>query len=200
MPALKDSPEAAQKPLAPNGAKGQPAELARGAPTAPAQTGANPFAAMRRFAADVDRFFDDFSMGLGIHMPGFLGRGHELLRREAGLIPAQWSPRVEVLQRKGQLVVRAELPGLSKDDVKVEMINDMLTIQGERKQEKKEEREGYLYNECSYGTFYRAMPLPEGIDATKAVAEFKNGVLEVTMAAPPQSKPQARRLEVQEKK
>ena len=75
-------------------------------------------------------------------------------------------------------------PGLSKDDIKVEITEDMLSIQGERKQEKKEEREGYFYNECSYGSFYRAVPLPEGVDASKATAEFRNGVLEIAMPAP----------------
>ena len=70
------------------------------------------------------------------HIPRFLSRGHELFRREAGLVPADWSPQINVLRREGQFVVTADLPGMSKDDVKVEVTDDMLTIQGERKQEK----------------------------------------------------------------
>ena len=88
-----------------------------------------------------------------------------------------------MLEREGQVVVRADLPGMSKDDIKVEVSDGLLTIQGERKNEKKEEREGYCYSECSFGTFYRAIPLPEGAEASKATADFRNGVLEVTVPA-----------------
>jgi HSP20 family protein len=103
---------------------------------------------------------------------------------------------VDVLEREGQFIVRADLPGMSKEDVKVEITDDLLTIQGERK----EERKGYSYRECRYGSFYRAIPLPEGVDAGKATADFHKGVLEVVMpkAIPPASK--ARPLEVREVK
>ena len=105
------------------------------------------------------------------------------------------------MQKDGNLLVRADLPGLTKEDIKVEVTDDTLTIQGERKQEKKkEEREGYSYSECSYGSFYRAIPLPEGVDPSKATAEFRNGVLEVTVPAPSHPEPKARRLEVREGK
>ena len=97
-------------------------------------------------------------------------------------------------------MVRADLPGMAKDDFKVEVSDDMLTIEGERKHEKKEEREWYHYSERSYGSFYRAIPLPEGIDASKATSEFRNGVLEVTMPAPTRKEQKARRLEIREGK
>ena len=112
----------------------------------------------------------------------------------------EWLPSPEVTERGGKLVVRADLPGLRKDDVKVELNDEMFIIQGERKQEKTEEREGYSYNECSYGSFYRSIPLPAGADASKATAEFRNGVLEVTIPAPTQPEKQVRRLEVREGK
>ena len=117
-----------------------------------------------------------------------------------GSSSAEWSPEVDVKEQDGRLLVRADLPGLSKDDIKVEVTDDTLTIQGERKEEKKEEREGYSYSECSYGRFYRAIPLPEGADTTKATAEFHNGVLEVGIPMPRLPEPQARRVEVREKK
>src|SRR5262249_29615588 len=138
-----------------------------------------------------------FGIASGWRLPSALTRGHELLRREAGLIPADWSPRVDILRREGHFLVRADLPGLTKDDVKVDVTNDTLTIRGERKQERKEEREGHAYSECTYGSFYRAIPLPEGADASKATAEFRNGVLEIAM---PASTPQARSVEIREKK
>ena len=75
-------------------------------------------------------------------------------------------------------MVRADLPGLSRDDITVDVVDDVLTLQGERKHCKKEEREGYCYNECDYGSFYRSIPLPAGADSSKTSAEFKNGVLE----------------------
>ena len=155
---------------------------------------------MHRFAGEMDRLFEDFGLGTRMHIPRFLSRGHELLRRETGLVPGEWSPRVNVLQREGQFVVRADLPGLSKDDIKVEINDEMLTIQGERKHEEKQEREGYCYSECSYGSFYRAIPLPEGVEGSKVTAEFRNGVLEVTVPAPARPKPKARQVEVREGK
>jgi HSP20 family protein len=199
MSAVKESTQAPPKAHAPNGSKGQQSGIAQREAAPPAsQAMGHPLAAMRRFAEEADRFFEEFGLGWGFRFPNLLTRGHELLRRETGLIPAQWSPRVEVVEREGKLIVRADLPGMSKDDVKVEATDDMLTIQGERRQTRKEEREGYLYNECSYGHFYRAIPLPEGIDATKAAAEFKNGVLEVVMPAPHKQEKKSRRVEIQE--
>ena len=149
---------------------------------------------MRRFAGEMDRLFEELGLGTRMHIPRILSRGHESLRREAGLVPAEWSPQVNVLLRDGQFVVRADLPGLCKDDVKVEVTDDMLTIQGERKHEEKQEREGYSYSECSYGSFYRAIPLPEGAEASKATADFHNGVLEVTVLRQPRPEPKAKRV------
>lgn len=159
----------------------------------------SPFAFIRRFAAEMERLFEDFGGEIGVHMPGFPGRGHEL-RRQAGRVETEWSPHIDVKEHDGRLLVRADLPGLSKDDIKVELTEETLTIQGERKEEKKEEREGYSYSECSYGRFYRSIPLPEGVDTTKVTAEFQNGVLEVSIPQPRHPEPQARRVEVREKK
>jgi HSP20 family protein len=160
----------------------------------------SPSGMMRRLAEEMDRAFEEIGLESRFHFPSLFTRGRELLRRETGMIPADWSPKVEVLEKEGHFLVRAELPGMTKDEVKVEIAENILTIAGERKQEKKEEREGYCYSECSYGSFYRAIPLPEGVDATKASADFKHGVLEVTMPAAPRPEPKARRLEVREGK
>jgi HSP20 family protein len=160
----------------------------------------NPFAQMRRWAEEMDQLFEHFGLQTGWHMPRLFTRGHELLRREAGFVPGEWAPRIDALQKEGQFVVRADLPGMTKDDVKVDVTDDAITIQGERTEHKKEEAEGYYYNERSYGSFYRAIPLPEGADASKATAQFHNGVLEITMPAPEQGAKKARRLEVREGK
>jgi HSP20 family protein len=193
MTDIKDAP----KSKAGNG-QGKVKEIVPGTSTAPMKSIGNPFAFMRRFAEDMDHLFEEFGLESGWHIPSFVTRSRELLRRGSGLVPAEWSPKIDVFQREGQFVVRADLPGLTKDDVKVEVTDDVITIQGERTQEKKEERKGYSYSECSYGSFYRAIPLPEGAEASKATAEFRKGVLEVTVPAttPPEQK--AKRLEVRE--
>jgi HSP20 family protein len=166
---------------------------------APAVPG-SPFTFMRRFAEEMDRLFEDFGMGAGWHVPKFLTRGHELLRRETGMIPAEWSPRIDVHRADGKIVVKADLPGLKKDDIHVEVTPEALTIRGERKQEKAEERKGSCYRECSYGSFYRSIPMPEGVDTGKAVASFQNGVLEITLPAPTLVEEKPRRVEIAEKK
>ncbi len=106
---------------------------------------------------------------------------------------------VEVIQNNGQFTVRADLPGMSKDDIKVELTDDLLTISGERKEEKEEKREGFYSSERSYGNFYRQLPLPEGALTEKAEATFNNGVLEVTMPAK-KIEPATRKLEINEAK
>lgn len=92
-----------------------------------------------------------------------------------------WVPSVDVHRSNGSLVVSAELPGLKKEDVKVEVTDELITIEGERKHEEKIDREGYHRCERSYGHFYRAIPLPEGAKADQAKAELKEGVLKVTL-------------------
>jgi HSP20 family protein len=173
--------------------------LARRASLA-AATAASPFAFIRRFAEELDRLVDDFGVEHEVHMPRLFSRGHEMLRRGAGLVEAEWSPRVDVVEREGKLIIRAELPGLTKDDIKVDVTGDAIAIEGERKHEAKEERGGYSYRECSYGRFFRSIPLPEGADASEAAAEFRNGMLEVTIPTPRRPAPSSRRIEVREGK
>jgi HSP20 family protein len=84
----------------------------------------------------------------------------------------------------GKFRLLAELPGLKPEDVKVAVTEDAVTIEGERKYEKEEKREGFYHNERSYGRFYRSVPLPKGADAEKVSAAFNNGVLEETIPVP----------------
>ena len=94
--------------------------------------------------------------------------------------------------------VKADLPGLKKEDVKIDITDDAITIQGERRSEHQEEREGVYRSERSYGSFYRVVPLPEGAMTDQAKATFNNGVLEITMPAPPEQVTRGRRLEISE--
>ncbi len=110
-----------------------------------------------------------------------------------------WAPVVDVQQSNGNLVVTAELPGLKKEDVKVELTDDFLVIQGERKQEHTEDREGYHSCERSYGQFYRSIPLPEGAKTDQAKAELTDGVLKVSLPVPA-AKKQVRQVPVEQGK
>lgn len=136
------------------------------------------FRFLRRFAQEMDTLFEDFGLESRWHMPTLFTRGCELLRGEAGFVPAEWTPRVDVLERKGQFVVRADLPGLSKHDIRVEVTDDMLTIQGERAQKAKEERKECCYSEYSYGSFDRGIPLPDGAEVGKTTAVAARTILE----------------------
>jgi HSP20 family protein len=157
-----------------------------------------PYTLMGRFAEEMERLFEEFGPEPMGFVPRLLGRGRELMGREPEAAAAEWTPHVEMFEREGQFVVHADLPGLAPEDVKVEVTHDHLTLQGERKEEKNEEREGYYYGECRYGAFYRVIPLPEGVDTTHATAEFRKGVLEVVMPKTTPAETRTRRLEVRE--
>jgi HSP20 family protein len=166
--------------------------LTRGEPPA---NFANPFRMLEHFTNEMDRVFDDFGFGRGWLSPRFgFGRapGRSTTDWQA------WVPDIEVFHRNNELVVRADLPGLSKDDVKVEVSEGQITIQGERKREHEEEREGVYRSERSYGSFRRVISIPEGAMTDQAKATFKDGVLEITMPAPPEQVQRGRRLEISE--
>jgi HSP20 family protein len=186
-----------------SGAKEQPAErafLTKGEETTPERRAAffptlweeNPFAFMRRFAGDMERFFEDFG---SFRVMPLLRR--DLWPRVGEFGRAVWSPEVEVLERDGTFVVRADLPGLTKEDVKVELVEGALVISGERKEEQEERGEGFYRSERTYGSFFRRLPLPEGVKSEEAAATFRNGVLEVTLPAP-KREPTVRQLEIKE--
>jgi HSP20 family protein len=93
----------------------------------------------------------------------------------------EWAPSIDVLTKDGNLVVRAELPGVKQEDVDITLHDRVLTISGERKAEQEEERGGYYVRERRYGSFSRSLTLPEGIDESKVHARYDDGVLEVTV-------------------
>jgi HSP20 family protein len=143
----------------------------------------SPFALMRRFSEEMDQYFAQFGSD----------------RSESRGAPASrelFSPAVEVCERDGQLVVCADLPGLTRDDVHVEVTDNALLITGERRSEHEEQQSGMFRSERHYGTFHRQIPLPEGAKADQATATFKDGVLQVTMPVP-QRQERSRRIEIQ---
>ena len=148
---------------------------------------ATPFTVMRRFSEEMDHLFEDFGLGRGWLTP---------MLDKANLPQGPWTPQVEVFERDHELVLRADLPGLSKEDVNVELADEAITIEGERKNEHEEKREGYYRSERSYGKFYRRIPMPEGVKAEDASASFSNGVLEITIPALKREPQKARRLDI----
>jgi HSP20 family protein len=154
---------------------------------------------LRSFSNEIDQLFEDFLnfAGFGRGLPTLFGKREFAPRGFAEASQGLWSPEIEVFERGGQLVVRADLPGLTKDDVKVDVRADSLIIQGERRQEREENEEGFYRSERSYGSFYRSIPLPEGVEDDDVKASFRDGVLEVTMPAP-QGQQRSRRIEIGE--
>jgi len=168
----------------------QTTELTETAPTTITPTALTPFGLMSRFASDMERLFDNFE---GFRFPRLFGTTLFPFNKEFEHVA--WVPEIEVTKTNEKFTVHVDLPGLKKDEVKVEVTDNFLTISGERKAEKEEKREGYYRSERSYGSFHRQIPLPEGAKTDTATAEFKDGVLEIAMQAP-ERKPLARQLTI----
>ena len=146
----------------------------------------SPFTLMRRLSDDMERIVED-TWG---------ARPFPRLFRALDMPDTRWTPNIEAFERKGEFVVRADLPGMTKDNVKIEVSDGELVIQGERKEEKEQKEKGYYTCECSYGTFYRALPLPDGVKTDEAKATFKDGVLEIVMPAGKLPEKHGRQLEI----
>jgi HSP20 family protein len=160
-------------------------------------TQTSPFMLMRRMADDMDRLFENFGFGrLGLAPSFGTGLNRDLWTGSSALDQPIWSPEVDTFRRGDNLVVRADLPGLNKDDVKVEIDNGVLTISGERRDEREERRDDFYVSERSYGQFYRAIPLPEGLTSDQVDATFKDGVLEVTLPVPKQPERKAKQIQI----
>jgi HSP20 family protein len=101
----------------------------------------------------------------------------------------RWIPAMDLVEAGDHLVLRADLPGMEKDDVEIEVKDGVLTVSGERKAEHEEKSEGFYRAERSFGSFSRSLTLPKGSDASKVEAEFDKGVLEVRIPKPEETKP-----------
>ena len=147
----------------------------------------NPFALLERIFSDsIARIFEE---------PGArLGQRKAQSRGVDGVMT--WSPKVDVVHRGNELVVRADLPGVNPDDVTVEVTDDAIILAGQRKEEHAEEEGGVYRLERSCGAFFREIPLPQGAIVAQAKATFKNGVLEVTVPAPSEQVSRGRRVEI----
>lgn len=140
----------------------------------------SPFAVMRRLSDEMDRLFGDYETP-------------QTTSTDTG---RTWAPALEVKQKGDNFVVSAALPGIEPNEVNVEVNDETLVIEGERRKEQASDEGGIHRSEFSYGRFYRAIPLPEGAKADQVKANFNNGVLEITIPTE-QHKENRRRIEVQ---
>ena len=132
-----------------------------------------PFNVLRQMTSELDRMFDQ---------PWTLFRwpSADLATPDAPI----WAPKVDVMTKDGKLVTRVDLPGMKKEDVLVEVQDGYLMLSGERKKEIKEEKDDVYREEREYGSFFRTVPLPQGVAVDDVKATFNNGVLEVTVPLP----------------
>jgi HSP20 family protein len=152
----------------------------RGVPT----TFADPFSSFRR---EMDRLFDDF------FAPAGEGRSFGAPAQAA---TALLRPSIDVEETEQSYVVSAELPGLTKQDIELNLRENALTISGEKRAERNEEKAGRRYAERSYGRFERTIPFPTEVDADHVDASFRNGVLTVTLPKNEKARDKTRRIEV----
>ena len=120
--------------------------------------------------------------------------GQSLARSESGqnmLAVADWAPSVDISETDSAYLIKGEIPGVKKEDVKVTIQDGMLTIQGERKQEKEEKGKKFHRIERSYGSFVRSFRVPDDADESAVKAEFKDGMLNVTLAKSEKAKTKA---------
>jgi HSP20 family protein len=130
-----------------------------------------PFAELGELRSRLDRMFDSFDSGQ---------RG--------------WTPAIDVVRSDNKLVVRADIPGIKPDEVKIEVEDDILTVSGAHEEKKEEKDKQYLRRERRYGSFSRSMALPPGVDAEKIKASTHDGVVEVTIPLP--KEPETKKVEI----
>ncbi|MDD9899263.1 MAG: Hsp20/alpha crystallin family protein [Candidatus Melainabacteria bacterium] len=143
---------------------------------------ASPFRLLEGLHTDLNTFFDSPLFGLSDDLDSKLG---------------SWLPEVDIHDAGDKLVVKTDLPGLNKDDIEVEVQGNTLFISGEKKLEEEVEDQGYLKSERYFGQFQRALPLGDDIDSSKLDANYKDGVLTVSVAKREQAKTKQIKVKVQ---
>jgi HSP20 family protein len=136
-------------------------------------SGSNPFAELSRMQRDMEELAERFFGG----------------DVTAGAGMTTFAPPIDIVDRGNEIVVRADLPGMEQKDIQIELQDGVLTIRGERKEERDQEADNYRWSERWDGSFMRAITLPTGIDAAKIQAQFKNGVLDVRLPKKQESSP-----------
>jgi len=145
------------------------------------ENGANPLVSLQR---DINHVFEDF--------------WHKVENSWTGRndVVGMFGPSTDVTETDKSIDVSVELPGMTEDDIDISLSGDAITIRGEKKIEHEENRKGVYMSERSYGSFYRTVPLPAGVDPDKADATFKNGVLKVSLPKTPEAQAKIKHIPV----
>lgn len=148
----------------------------------------SPFSMMRSMVEEMDRMMDDV----------WFGRSSDVLdQQRGGMASGTWLPEIEMREQGNELIVSADLPGLAREDINLEVREGSLLIEGERRQEHEESAGGMYRSERRYGRFERTIPLPEGTEAEQIKAKFKDGVLEVRVPLPTERAGRGHQIQVE---
>jgi HSP20 family protein len=156
--------------------------------SAPSVQGWRPFENLCR---EIDRVFEDFNGGFW-RAPSLFEALPALARAKSFAV----APAVEVAEHDNAYEVTAELPGLDEKNIEVKVANGVLTIKGEKQEEKEEKQKDYYLRERNFGSFERSFQIPDGVDADKIAAAFRQGVLTVTLPKKPEVQQAAKKIEV----
>jgi HSP20 family protein len=140
-----------------------------------------PFREFERVRRQMDRLWDSFLEG------GLIRRGEE----------TEWLPSLDVAETKNELVVKAEVPGMDPKDIDISLSDGMLTIRGEKRQEKEEKEADYHLVERSYGSFTRSVQLPKEVQSDKIGASYKNGILKISLPKSEEAKKKEIKIKVE---
>jgi HSP20 family protein len=153
----------------------------------PSRSARDPFALLRQMTSELDRAFEDWPT-FRWPTPGVVTSPE----------PVAWSPKIDVFERGNRLVTRVDLPGMKREDVSVEVTDGHLALSGERKRETEEKKDNFYRSEREYGSFYRAVPLPDGVKLEDVKATFSEGVLEVSVPLPARPEANVRKVQIEE--
>jgi HSP20 family protein len=142
----------------------------------------DPFRDLETIQSEMNRLFDSSLLRFG--------------DSNVGLLDGAWSPAVDIYDSKDNVMVKADIPGMKKDEIEVSVRNDTLIIKGEKKHEKETKEKDYVRTERFYGAFNRAIRLPAEVDPAKVNASYKNGVLEFVLPKKEESKPKQITIDV----
>ncbi|MFO8110447.1 MAG: Hsp20/alpha crystallin family protein [Thermoplasmata archaeon] len=143
-----------------------------------------------RSMAEMERMLEDFDRTFNKMV------GRPIMRRRPSLIPEFRTPALDVQNKGDHYLIEAELPGINKKDITVELKGDRLTLKGEKKKEEKEEGENYVRQERGYSSFYREIPLPDDVIEDDVDASLKNGVLAVKLPKTEKEAKEGKKIEV----
>lgn len=154
----------------------------------------NPWQSLIELRRDMDRMFDDLS-GRFLSTPLFTKGDFEPFKwftEKSGKV----TPAMDVVEKDKEFQITAEMPGMSEKDVDVTVSNGVLTIKGEKREEKEEKKKDYFLSERRYGSFNRSWRLPETVDADKIEAKFAKGVLSITLPKRPETEATAKKIAI----